>query len=101
MPVGSLALMIRRGGSTVIPKGDTVILAEDNVILSVPSYEPSEQEDLQEEQITKNHPWCDKTISELKLPRNVLIALVRRGAENLIPDGKTRILEGDIVVTYR
>lgn len=101
MPVGSLALMIRRGGSTVIPKGDTVILAEDNVILSVPSYEPSEQEDLQEEQITKNHPWCDKTISELKLPRNVLIALVRRGTENLIPDGKTRILEGDIVVTYR
>ena len=101
MPVGSLALMIRRGGSTVIPKGDTVILAEDNVILSVPSYEPSEQEDLQEEQITKNHPWCDKTISELKLPRNVLIALVKRGAENLIPDGKTRILEGDIVVTYR
>ena len=101
MPVGSLALMIRRGGSTVIPKGDTVILAEDNVILSVPSYEPSEQEDLQEEQITKEHPWCDKTISELKLPRNVLIALVRRGTENLIPDGKTKILEGDIVVTYR
>ncbi len=101
MPVGSLALMIRRGGSTVIPKGDTVILAEDNVILSVPSYEPSEQEDLQEEQITKEHPWCNKTISELKLPRNVLIALVRRGTENLIPDGKTRILEGDIVVTYR
>ncbi len=101
MPVGSLALMIRRGGSTVIPKGDTVVLAEDNVILSVPSYEPSEQEDLQEEQITKEHPWCNKTISELKLPRNVLIALVRRGTENLIPDGKTRILEGDIVVTYR
>ena len=56
---------------------------------------------MQEEQITKNHPWCDKTISELKLPRNVLIALVRRGVENLIPDGKTKILEGDIVVTYR
>ncbi|MGN0141874.1 MAG: potassium/proton antiporter [Roseburia sp.] len=101
MPVGSLALMIRRGGSTVIPKGDTVILAEDNVILSVPSYEPSEKENLQEEQIGREHPWCNRTISELDLPRDVLIALVKRGSENLIPDGKTRILEGDIVVTYR
>jgi cell volume regulation protein A len=101
MPVGSLALMIRRGGSTVIPKGDTVILAEDNVILSVPSYEPGEQENLREEQITKGHPWCDKTIVELNLPREVLIALIKRGTENMIPDGKTKILEGDIVVTYQ
>jgi cell volume regulation protein A len=101
MPVGSLALMIRRAGSTVIPKGDTVILAEDNVILSVPSYEPGEQENLKEEQITKEHPWCNKAIVELDLPREVLIALIKRGTENMIPDGKTKILEGDIVVTYQ
>ncbi|MBP3460087.1 MAG: potassium/proton antiporter [Lachnospiraceae bacterium] len=101
MPTGSLALMIKRGKETLIPRGDTVILAEDNLILSVPSYEPGEQENLQEIPIEKGHSWCGKRIEELDLPDHVLIALVMRGEENLIPDGQTMILEGDIVVSYR
>ncbi len=100
MPIGSLALMIKRDDETIIPRGDTLIIAEDTLILSVPSYESGDQEHLQEERIEKGHAWCNKAISELKLPDNVLIALVRRGDENLIPDGKTVIMEQDIVVTY-
>lgn len=100
MPTGSLALMIKRGEETLIPRGDTEILAEDNLILSVPSYEPGEQEDLKEIPVEKGNPWCGKRIEEMNLPDDVLIALVKRGKENLIPDGKTVILEGDIVVTY-
>lgn len=100
MPTGSLALMVKRGEETLIPRGDTMILAEDNLILSVPSYEPGEQESLQELPIEKGHSWSGKRIEELKLPDDVLIALVIRGEENLIPDGKTVIREGDIVVAY-
>ena len=40
-------------------------------------------------------------IQELNLPTNVLIALVKRGSENLIPDGSTTILENDIIVLYK
>lgn len=101
MPTGSLALMIKRGKETLIPRGDTVILAEDNLILSVPSYEPGEQENLKEIRIGKDHVWCGKRIEELKLPDHMLIALVIRGEENLIPDGKTVIREADVVVSYQ
>jgi cell volume regulation protein A len=101
MPMGSLALMIRRDGTTVVPKGDTVITAEDDVILSVPSYQPEGQENLKEENISKGHPWCGKTIAELNLPRDVLIVLIKRKGENVIPSGKTRIQPEDIVVTYQ
>lgn len=101
MPTGSLALMIKRNKSTVIPKGDTVILPGDNVILSVPSYEPSDREKLEEVYIDKTHSWCNKSIAELNLPANELIALIIRGEEHLIPDGKTIICENDIVVTYQ
>ena len=100
MPIGSLALMIKRDDETIIPRGDTLIIAEDTLILSVPSYEPGDQEHLHEDHIEKGHEWCNKAIADLKLPDNVLIALVRRGDENLIPDGKTVIMENDIVVTY-
>lgn len=101
MPTGSLALMIKRNKETLIPRGDTRILAGDSVILSVPAYEPAEHEKLEEIRIDKGHQWCNHSIEELKLPPNELIALIIRGDENLIPDGKTIILENDIVVAYR
>ena len=100
MPTGSLAIMIKRNKETIIPKGDTKILAGDNVILSVPSYEPGEHEKLEEVCITAEHTWCNRSIESLHLPSNELIALIIRGDENVIPDGQTIILENDIVVTY-
>lgn len=100
VPTGSLAIMIKRNHETIITKGDTRILAGDDVILSVPSYEPAEHEKLEEINITRNHAWCNKAIWELNLPSDSLIAMIIRGDENLIPDGKTMILENDTVVMY-
>ena len=53
----------------MIPNGDTRILAEDSVILSVPAYESKEDEHLEEVLIEKNNPWCEQRIRELNLPR--------------------------------
>lgn len=101
MPSGSLAVMIKRNRESIIPKGDTVILPEDSIILSVPPYIPSEEEKLEEITIDKEHKWCNKCIGELKLRKDELIALVIRDEETIIPDGKTEIIDGDIVVMYR
>lgn len=98
---GSLAIMIKRGDETIITKGDTVILPEDTVILSVPPYTPSEDEKLEEIVIDKEHKWCNKVIGEMHLREDELIALILRDNETIIPDGKTRIHEGDVVVIYR
>ena len=100
MPTDSLALMIKRKGETLIPRGDTQILAEDSVILSVPSYSGVSGINLKEVPVDQYHSWCDKSIEELHLPENVLIAMIRRGDENMIPRGQTVIHEGDVVVIY-
>lgn len=100
VPTGSLALMIKRDKETIITRGDTRILAGDDVILSVPAYEPSEQEKLDEITITRKHPWRNHTIAELNLPPDALIAMIIRGNENLIPSGKTLICENDVIVMY-
>lgn len=100
MPTDSLALMIKRDGETLIPRGDTEILANDSIILSVPTYRGQMDVNLKEVVIDKNHSWCGKHIEELNLPDEVLIALVRRGDKNMIPRGKTRLEENDIVVMY-
>ena len=98
VPTGSLAIMLKRGKETIITKGDTRIHAGDDVILSVPAYEAAEHEKLEEIVVDKKHNWCEKTIAELELPSKELIALIIRENDNIIPDGKTRIREGDIVV---
>ena len=100
MPTGSLALMIKRNGQTIITKGDTVILAEDNIILSIPAYNPGGNEKLEEIQIDSSHDWANKKIVDLNLPSDELIAMIIRGSENIIPDGKTMIYANDVVVTY-
>lgn len=101
MPYGSLALMIKRGEETIITKGNTEILPEDTIILSVPPYVPSEDEKLEEMAIDATHKWCNRVIEELNLRDDELIALIIRNDETIIPDGRTKILENDTVVLYR
>lgn len=101
MPTGSLAIMIKRGKETIITKGDTEIKADDSIILSVPPYTPSDSEKLEERVIGRRHNWCGKSIGELKLSEDELIAMIIRGSETVIPDGKTIIRENDIVVMYK
>lgn len=98
MPTGSLALMIKRDKQTIITRGDTVIQAGDDIILSVPPYNPGKKDMLQERYITKSDHWCNKPISELMLPGNMLIAMVIRDSSPIIPDGRTIIRENDVVV---
>ena len=80
-----LAIMIKRDKESIITKGDTLIRAGDNIILSVPPYTPSENEQLQERVITKKDAWCNKMIGELELGTDVLIAMVLRDGESIIP----------------
>lgn len=100
LPTGSLALMIKRDSETLIPKGDTIIRANDSVILSVPAYEQMEDVKLRELEIGENHEWKDQRIEALDLPDDILVAMIKRGDENIIPSGKTKIHQGDIVVVY-
>ncbi len=98
LPTGSLAVMIRRGRENIIPRGNTEIHAEDSVILSVPPYEADSSLPLREIHITEKHRWVGMMIKELQLPENLLIVMIKRGEENVIPSGATEIISGDIVV---
>lgn len=101
MPTGTLAIMVKRGKDNIVAKGYTQILKGDDVILSVPPYHPGKNETLREIEIGKNNSWCNKEIRELNIMKNELITMIIRGEETIIPDGKTKILENDIVVVYQ
>lgn len=99
-PKESLVLMIKRNDETIMPKGDTKILEGDSVILSIPKYYDEDEIKLKEIAITKNHKWCNKRISDLSLSDDILIAMIKRQDKSIVPNGKSRIEENDIVVIY-
>lgn len=48
--------------------------------------------------IPQAHYWCTKTLKELTLPPETLIVLIKRNGENIIPNGDTRLMEGDVLI---
>ncbi|MGL4663712.1 MAG: TrkA C-terminal domain-containing protein, partial [Clostridium butyricum] len=100
IPGDSLALIIKRNGENIVPRGNTVIKGNDSIILSIPEYDCQDDIKLREIKIEKYNKWCNKAIEEINLPDDILITLIKRGTENIIPRGSTVILEDDIVVVY-
>lgn len=55
--------------------------------------------------VLANHVVCQgsgleqKTIGEIEWPNHCLIVAIERGAEELIPKGRTKLLVGDLIVT--
>ena len=74
------------------------LVLDDNVkassTLEIVKVAKSKRE-LIEIEVSKLSPALDKTISELALPDNTVVAMIARGEDTLIPKGSTKIERGD------
>lgn len=48
--------------------------------------------------IASGHPWSNKEIKDIRLVPGVLLVLILRGEERIIPKGNTTILAGDSII---
>lgn len=53
---------------------------------------------LMELKLTKNHEWADKTVMDAALPGDILIVMVKRKRDIVIPNGSTVLMPGDTLV---
>ncbi|MCD8391389.1 MAG: potassium/proton antiporter [Firmicutes bacterium] len=60
----------------------------------------SDDEDIQfiQLEINSEHPWVGKQIKDLNIISNMLLVLIIRGDEHIIPKGDTAVAENDIIV---
>lgn len=93
-----LTVLIIRGEKEVIPRGETIILENDIVILSGPSLQENHFGYLTEIKIEKNKDWLGLQLSEIKFSANKLVILIKRNEKTIIPTGKTVIEENDILI---
>lgn len=100
LPDETLALMLERDGQKLICKGDTMVLPGDSMILSGSAFQTDGTEELEEVAVEAGNEWIGKRIRELDLPDSELISLIIRDQDNLIPDGRTKIRQGDTLVIF-
>lgn len=98
MAEGSLVVMVKRDEKALVPHGETLIQTGDVLVVSCPSYEDDGSVRLLEKTLEKRHPWVNKKLSEITLPRGSLVVMVKRENESMIPNGDTLLQRGDVLV---
>lgn len=93
-----LLVLILRGEERIVPKGDTVILEGDKIVLSALSPEENLGLYLSEIEIDKDSPWIGLPLSRVKLEDGSLVLVLMREDHVKIPNGNTVICENDILV---
>lgn len=93
-----LVVLVLRGEERIVPNGSTVLLSGDIVVLSALSPEENLGLCLAERTIEKDSSLIGETIAALKLGEEKLVLLLKRGEEVIIPNGSTKIKEGDVLV---
>ena len=101
MPKEFLVVLILRGGDVFVPDGETRIVAGDVLVTAAPEFENREDFGMYEEFIGKNHHWCGVTVKDLQLPESTLVAMIKRGAKAVVPNGSTVIEENDTLALIR
>ena len=100
LPPGLILVVICRGSRTIVPQGNTVLKAGDQLVLGAESYKDELGIKLKEVILRKEHPWVGKMIKDISFARHTLIVMIRRRNKVLIPGGMQVLKAGDRVVLF-
>lgn len=104
IPEDILVVMIKRKGDVFVPNGSTIILPGDILVLSgnklknFNEYQEEKSTSLTEVSVEEKSSLVNKAIKNANIPDDVLIVMIKRSGEVLVPNGNTLILAGDILV---
>lgn len=100
MPPDTLIAMIKRGSEKIVPNGNTVLLENDEVILCGKSGADMEGVKITEEKVAPSSSLIGKKILDIKTEENMVILVIQRGDNILIPKGNTVIEKDDLLIIH-
>jgi cell volume regulation protein A len=99
LPPETLLVQLQREGGYLTPDGETVLSAGDTLILSAKAPEEERRDvSLTEIVLTAGHSWVGSRLSEISLEPGKLVIMIQRAGEVVIPNGKTVLQQGDVLV---
>lgn len=98
LPVGLSVSLIRRGRENIVPRGDTLMMAGDVLVLSSQALQDDRHIEFKEISLMRHHPWNGLQISELDISRQTVILMVKRGDSNIPPAPELVLEAGDRII---
>lgn len=100
IPKNVIIAAIKRGPDELIPRGDTILLAGDVLIVAAERLKNLENIEMKEIILKEQHPWNGLPIRDLDISRRTIIVMVQRKNKTLIPSGDLVLQKNDKVVLY-
>lgn len=100
LPRGVILTAIHRDDEVIVPRGESVLEAGDTVILGAEPLRGSVPIDLKEIVLLEKNPWNGQCVRDLDISRQTIIVMVKRGSRTIIPNGSTRLKEGDKLLLH-
>lgn len=97
-PPETILVLVYRNNKIVIPRGDTILLENDKLILSAKALGQIEGIHISEKYISKNDPLVNVLIKDMPKKENKLVIMIKRKGDIIIPRGDTLIKDNDILV---
>ncbi|MGN0202742.1 MAG: potassium/proton antiporter [Candidatus Cryptobacteroides sp.] len=101
LPEECLVVLIVRGDERIVPKGDTVLLSGDEVVMCTRSYQDVSTDSLIQHPLPENSKWAGHPVSEYPKGSGNLLVMIQRGEKTIIPKGDTILENGDVVVLLK
>ena len=100
LPKDIIIVAIQRNKDTIIPRGNTVLAANDVVVICAEKVKDIQPIDLKEITINNGHSWNGSAIKDIDISRQSYIFMIRRNGRAIIPRGNIVIKAGDVVLLY-
>ncbi len=71
---------------------------EGSVFKTFNDYQDEALTNLLELTVGSGNPWAGKNVMDAGIPEEILVVMIKRGNEVIVPKGSTPILEGDVLV---
>lgn len=98
LPPDTIIALLLRGTEEIVPNGKTVLEAGDILILCAKTPADIKGIQLSEKKLLKEDEWIGKSISEIYSSNEQLVIMIQRGEKIVIPSGKTKLIENDVLV---
>ncbi len=86
---------------TLLPKVSAALSMIDHtadVSKTFNDYQEESDIDFIKVHVDKNHPWSGMSLKELPLPADLLVVMIARKEETIVPNGNTVLQPGDLMV---
>ena len=96
-----LIALVVRGNTRIVPKGDTLLQAGDEIVLCTRSFQDQSTDILTRHCLSEDSKWAGCRVGDYPKQEGSLLILIQRGGERIIPNGNTILNAGDVLVLLK